>query len=346
MEDMWPGLRASPLGQERVEPVGITPLGFGGLGLVGAADVTWIGPTGVGHNLYAAGFSSRDGSRSYVYDQLSYGAGAFAQLQVRKLGPDGSLSEARPLDFGTRLATGDPSGVDHAGGRYLYFFDAGRGQLLRSAWNGAKLCAPEPTWTTSLQGTDLHRVTTGALGTLLLTFNSNNRLFIASSLDGVRFSQPLQVVSSGSMPSAATFGDGRIVFTHQTGYGGHMIAKYSVVSRDRTTGSGLVTGSTQNVHDAFPIARADGGVDLYYIMVTQETSSFAVFRRALSPSGALGPEQRVTDASLQDIMKPQASRLADGSIELTFVAGKRAADAEVIAERLGRVRLVGDAPLR
>ena len=87
--------------------------------------------------------------------------------------------------------------------------------------------------------------------------------------------------------------------------------------------------SAGDVSDAFPIARRDGGADVYYVtnavvrrttavVFSHEETETTVRRRTLDEDGTLGPEQIVTSNEVGDVAKPQPRRLADGRLALMF----------------------------
>jgi hypothetical protein len=92
------------------------------------------------------------------------------------------------------------------------------------------------------------------------------------------------------------------------------------LSRDGggTWSSPALISTAEDVHDAFPLARRSGGADLYYLRASAP-GTFHVHRRALGEDGALGVEQVVTAPELGHIEKPQARRLPDGRVSLSFV---------------------------
>ncbi|HZH04568.1 MAG TPA: hypothetical protein VEY30_12355 [Myxococcaceae bacterium] len=80
----------------------------------------------------------------------------------------------------------------------------------------------------------------------------------------------------------------------------------------------LVSTHSGNVHDTSHVRRRDGGVDLYYISQSSP-EGFSTFRRCLRPDGTLGVEERVTEDSVGNTQKPEASRLSNGKLMLRFV---------------------------
>lgn len=139
----------------------------------------------------------------------------------------------------------------------------------------------------------------------------------------------------------ATFGDGTLAVTTQVADPQMRVKSFVRFSTDggaTLSAPTLVTDQNQNVHDAFPITRRDGNVDLYYLR--EAGAGFEAWRRMVKKDGTLGPEQRLTGPDIGSVEKPQPRRLADGSLSVN-VARRRpdAQSFDVVAFRLD-----GDAP--
>ncbi len=126
----------------------------------------------------------------------------------------------------------------------------------------------------------------------------------------------------GVLAHVGTTRDGALVLTHQIAD-----AKYtawrSYVQRSSDGGAtwsapARVAPEWDNVHDAFPIARADAGADLYYLRVAEDIKDLQVFRRGMREDGTFGEEQRVIDGSFGHVEKPQPRRQPDGRIALSL----------------------------
>lgn len=183
--------------------------------------------------------------------------------------------------------------------------------------------------------------------TLLAFVEPQTRGFLAvDDGSGLRFTaRPLPNTSGvlrGVLAHVGTTTNGSWVVTHQTADAAWAFTSFVQMSKD-----GGATWSRPenlqpadpNVHDAFPLARRSGGVDLYYLRAGSE-SAFSVYRRSLSEQGVLGREERVTAADVGHVEKPQARRLADGRIHLLFAVRRTEADYD-----LASTILASDAPM-
>ena len=151
------------------------------------------------------------------------------------------------------------------------------------------------------------------------------------------------------MAAVGALGEHGLVYTYQAPDpdSPQSTIAWAVISSDAKTWSAplKITDSSTNVHDTAALARPDGGADLYYEYSTDDFP-FSIYRRCISPDGTWGPEQRVTDSSVKDAMKPSPSRLADGTVLLTFATGveRDATTGFPIKQRIEAVVLPGDAP--
>jgi hypothetical protein len=81
-----------------------------------------------------------------------------------------------------------------------------------------------------------------------------------------------------------------------------------------------VTSRGVEIHDANPIRRLDGNIDVYYSSVDNETSnSFTLWRRCLKSNGEQGNEELLLPAQYGNIAKVTPHRLTNNLIMLTFV---------------------------
>jgi hypothetical protein len=229
---------------------------------------------------------------------------------------------------------GDITGADTPAGRFLYFVGGTQGAtaLYRSRVDPTGTVDPPsavtgagipivPFWP---QATTLHD------GRVLLAFvQPQTRAFLALSQDGLAPFTPLPTpvpsgVHRGILAHVGQTTAGAWVFTHQSADDRWLFTSYAHLSRDGgATWSApiVVSPDVSDVHDAYPLSRSDEGVDLYYLHVG-EGGVFGAFRRALFDDGRLGPEQAVTAADVGHVEKPQARRLPDGRIALSFAVRK------------------------
>ncbi|MGE0174365.1 MAG: sialidase family protein [Oligoflexales bacterium] len=139
------------------------------------------------------------------------------------------------------------------------------------------------------------------------------------STDGRTFQTPLEVVNKAQMFHFGEFADGSWAFAYQRGNAGTM-RSYVVLTRDdgRTfTVEKQISDQkgNSNVHDSFLFRRIDGDLDIYYLL--WKDGGFSCFRRRISSTGDLGPEERVTESGL-NMQKPTPFRLPDGKIFLVL----------------------------
>jgi hypothetical protein len=159
------------------------------------------------------------------------------------------------------------------------------------------------------------------------------KLLFSLSNDGVNFDNPIEIGSGGAMPALALFSSNELIYTFQTRF------TSKANSSDEQEKSGMrthfrlsinnggnwgkpipITTRVEEVHDASPIQRKDGYVDVYYSSIdSNENDVFSLWRRCVSTSGKLGPEELVVDKSFGNIAKVSPHRLSDGSLLLTFV---------------------------
>lgn len=170
---------------------------------------------------------------------------------------------------------------------------------------------------------------------------------LAVSEDGLAFTGHVAVGPPGALANASVLGDGGLIFTYQRD-----IAPEPMVSFFRVSADGVsfgdetrVTDASPNVHDTSSLARADGGVDLYYIYPSGPRG-FRLFRRAVSATGARGPEEAVTSSGLGEPSKPVAARASDGTVLLAYadIAERDGTTGEPTHQILTLARVAGDAP--
>lgn len=170
---------------------------------------------------------------------------------------------------------------------------------------------------------------------------------LALADDGLAFGSSAEVAAPGALANAGDLGGGSLLFSYQ-----RPVAAEPMVSFFRITSDGVtfgpeerVTTSSPNVHDASAVPRAKGGVDLYYIYPSGPRG-FTLFRRAVAPTGALGPEEVVTTPGLGEPSKPVATRAPDGTILLAYadITARAPTTGEPTRQAMTLARLATEAP--
>lgn len=248
--------------------------------------------------------------------------------------------------------TADVTGAIGAGGAALYFVGGSgpaAGLYRSSVGAGGAVGTPAAITIPGVTSVPYWPQAAGlADGRVLLAFvEPQKRAFLAVSADGVTFEQRATPVPPGDrrgiLAHVGTTKGGSWIFTHQQASASSQWTSFVHLSDDdgRTWSAPIVVApEATDVHDAYPIARTDKGADLYYLHVGAR-GVFSAHRRALLEDGALGPEQVVTAPDVGHIEKPQARRLPDGRIALTFAVRKSDGAYDV-----NLAILEGDAPLR
>ncbi|CAN0419700.1 unnamed protein product, partial [Phaeothamnion confervicola] len=181
-----------------------------------------------------------------------------------------------------------------------------------------------------------------------MAFRTGHQTRVATSQDGIHFSNPTDIgpASGSAMAAVGALGQHGLVATYQIPGAGFDMDSWARVSVDGVHWAPPVKISdvSTNVHDTAILPRADGNVDLYYEHAS-DSEGFSMQRRCLTSSGVLGPEERLMDSSVPDTMKPCPSRMADGRILLTFVQGldRDPATKAINSEQLQAVILDQDA---
>jgi hypothetical protein len=164
-------------------------------------------------------------------------------------------------------------------------------------------------------------------GALLAFVQPQRRAFLGvAGPDGLRFAVRPAPTPPGDLPlvlaHVGATRAGQWVFTYQVGDAAGVVTSYVRTSSDdgvTFSEARVVAPESQNVHDAFVAPRAEEGVDLYYVHANPALGNeLTGYRRALHEDGRLGPEQALTANDVGHVEKPQARRLADGRLVLTF----------------------------
>lgn len=173
------------------------------------------------------------------------------------------------------------------------------------------------------------------------------RPMFAAGDDAESFGAPVVVgPDAAAVPIVAAFGDGSLAYAYQHPVGAEPMVSFVRRSSDGVTWTDpvRVTDASSNVHDAAFVARSDGGLDLYYAY--PGVAGFALFRRALSADGVLGPEERVTADEVGEASKPRGLRLPSGRVLVTFaeIEARDSGTGEPTRQRLRIASLPGEAP--
>jgi hypothetical protein len=326
-------------------------------GLAGAADVLHIG-TGDALEVMSTSIALNDHEQLVVFESADPNLEKFLGLSARIV-RDGVAQPACELRFENLPPfVGAPSLMIVDGKPYLYLAAAQNKdappQLYRAPVGaGGSIQSPEPLDT--IPGMDKltcwPRFTAFGDG-YAVTFRSHFKPMVAVSRDGKTFEPPSTVagISDAAMAAVGPFGEHGLALTYQTHDDAvpDSMTSWVVTSPDTKTWSPpqKITTSSQNVHDTAILPRRDGGVDLYYEFAGADTP-YSLYRRPLDLAGQKGPEQRLTDSSIPDAMKPCPGRLADGRPFLSFAQGVERDPVTHFPtrERIDAIVLAEDAPL-
>jgi hypothetical protein len=293
---------------------------------LGPADVITVS-SGPSLDYDAAAFvRDKDGALVVVFSRLQ--ATTFAGKLMRAVSTDGKTFGApSQLALGSESLVAGPAALrTPGGGQQLYFMagDATQGtaRLYRAALQAdGSFSARQQVKLGDPFGGMLAWPTPATLpdGRVALAYDHYaTSPHLALGKDGLSFGAGAKLAGVGLQARVAAFSDGSLAFTYQHGTTPFM--NYVRLSGDGAkswSAAKPVTASSSNVHDSFPFARADGGVDLYYIYPAG-AKGFTVFRRALGAKGKLGTEQQVTATGLGGTNQPHPHRLPDGRILLTL----------------------------
>jgi hypothetical protein len=121
-----------------------------------------------------------------------------------------------------------------------------------------------------------------------------------------------------AMANVAAFGDGSLAYVYQHPDGTNAMVSFIRRSPDAMTWSDpvRVTDASGNVHDTTLALRSDGSLDAYYAY-PRGGGGFELHRRAITPDGEMGEEERVTQFDGEPT-KPEVLRLASGRVLLAF----------------------------
>lgn len=264
------------------------------------------------------------------------------------------FSTPKKLTLSNRAIVASPSVIVWQGVRWLYFIESD-GDFTNHTLKRAKIIQGtiQPAEAIdAIQGIDSllswPKFYTWKDKVAVAFRNGQNQPMLNKSDDGKRFGTPSLAGPStgGAMATLGVMVDGTLVYTYQ-----HPAANAAMISFVRLSQDGKgwspptkVSAKSNNVHDTTILPRPEGGADLYYIY-PKGPVGFVLFRRYVSPTGVLGPEQQLTDSRLGEPSKPEAHRLPDGRILLAWSEiSKRAPNGQPSEQIFQLTYLVGDAP--
>ncbi|PMG39959.1 hypothetical protein [Shewanella sp. 10N.286.52.B9] len=245
----------------------------------------------------------------------------------------------KPVNFRTGV-----SSINKTSTEWLYFVESETtyhksASAFRAQWKSGELVHKQllslPTAIAAASSPKWYLLNNGKVALVYRTepYPGCCQLLFSLSDDGVNFDSPVNIGSGGAMPALAMFSSNELIYTFQTRF----VSKKK--DSDGKEKSGMrthfrlssnqganwrepipITTRVEEVHDASPIRRRDGYVDVYYSSVdSHENDVFSLWRRCVSTSGKLGPEELVVDKSFGNVAKVSPHRLGDGSLLLTFV---------------------------
>lgn len=245
---------------------------------------------------------------------------------------------AKCIDFSApaRLTVDGPSGFVSAPslladehGSWLYYVEAEAfrtpARMRRARWDSGELSGFEDVQVAgSLTAWNRPWVVASEAGGYALIQRTQGSTEVLRSADGKQFTAPEAVADkTGSTPAIAQFPDGRWVVAFQHG---PMAKKrsYFRISLSANSEQGewsprqLVFDESDNVHNTWPTRRSDGRMDLYFLSPPAGWRGFAIHRRCLDASGALGPVSRVVPHEVGNLLEPHVARIAPDLLLLTF----------------------------
>ncbi len=304
-----------------------------------------------------------DGGFVLVHSRYERGDMDSSSLRMVTSTDGNAISGADELAFGGEVEDA-PSFVTTPGSTWLYFAsgdaDLGNATLWRSRLAGDGSFSP-PERLADVPG--LRRLTqwprwvdTGP--DLFLTFRGErSRPYWLRLVDGQAQGAPLPLAPFGvAYPRVVPMADNGCFFSYQRPPDGGYMATYFSVSPDCSRWSPPAALSwpappgKPDVHDAYALARLDGGVDVYYVYPSRKGPGarfqvgFDLYRRAVMPDGSLGVEERLTARDEFNPFAPSAHRFPDGTILVTFSDILANGDNGVSSARLALFKLAHDAP--
>lgn len=314
---------------------------------VTTADVTPIGDSG-GVETYSALFNISRGYR-LVFERSNLEL-TLGTLRYRDSVDGRIFGPVQDLILGRRPVYAAPSAIEIGDRAFLYYAAADSLQaplsLERSELRGDVFGEAESLSAPPMTLRSWPRFLACGNGALALVYREGTARLVVSN-DALFFESPDTITAEHiAQPHVGRFGDGTLIFAYQCeGIEEPMLSWFTIQEEAGVwSGPRLTSTASSNVHDCAFLTRGDGDVDAYYIYPAG-SHGFSLFRRAISRTGEIGPEQRLTDDSVGDATKPMAARLENGSILLTFARTlERAPQGWITSQQLFAMILQGDAP--
>ncbi len=311
----------------------------------GLDDVAWLGPA-VEIDLDVAFDVSAGGAVRMVLESADVAFDRIALFEAR--GDESGFGELTPMALPEAAVRASPTFVDEE-----LYYESGESvwavpTLHRVAIDGAVTDLPTVPGVSDMLAWPRFVRTPNGVGLAFRDGASTPSVALgpdASSLGPAVAVDP----TPAAQPALAVFGDGGLAFSYQ-----RPIGVEPMVSFFRTSAAGAggqtwsdatrVSDRSSNVHDTAFAARADGGLDAYYIYPLAP-AGFVLFRRAIAPDGALGVEERLTASEVGEPSKPHAVRLPSGRVLVAFAdIAERDAAGQPSVQRLGLMLVEGEAP--
>lgn len=158
------------------------------------------------------------------------------------------------------------------------------------------------------------------------------QLNYSASDDGIHFNKESSLPVTGAMPEISVFNSGVLLYSYQRAFATSQLNKKGkpvfvmksryMLSFDQGKSwqhEQVVSNSITEVHDAFPMQRRDGNIDLYYShSLNRQGHQLSLWRRCVNSKGEQGSEMLVADQRIGNIAKPNVYRRPDGKLTLLF----------------------------
>ncbi len=311
---------------------------------IGAADVLRLGP-GLDLDVTSALSIDEEGAVTLVFDSFGR-AFTYGELWSARSTDGRSMPIPRPIGFTGRELEASPSLVRGS----LYFAaanDVTSAPALYRGVVGAPEMLPDVPGVTTLLSWP--RLAAWEDRVVIAFRDGASRAMLAAGDDATSFGAPVQVGPDEgvALASVGVFGDGSRAYAYQHPVGAERMVSFVRRSSDAATWSDpvRVSDASSNVHDTGFVARADGGLDLYYVYPAG-LRGFVLFRRALMPDGTMGAEEQVSALDALEPSKPSGLRLPSGRVLVAFadIAERGGAGGEPTRQDLVLTSLPSEAP--